>query len=348
MNALKYSLLTLLLLCNMVAACSQPTQKHIRVLNSKEIRTEEHQWILTSVEIREDCTVIEKYVGALESENTWIMSTPDEFIEDASTGKRYYIIDSEIGFESHKVFLDGYMGMSFKEIYPALPTNVKCLNLSSGAEYFLKSLDLTQNCSPANPPVSDISFSGVNLGSTPHEALKALKKHGYKKFYSEEEEGILGGYDIHTYFQGSKDDYNVTVEIESSKECDIVYGIEVLYQNHVDMYEVEEHLQEIMDEIMSTYPYRIWEEDTPSYRNAASMITQKSGKDGIFKNVTIKKFSCHCRLYEAPDAQEDDFYGTISLDVHDDGLHNDLVISVRYNDREVSTYVRRSAGKVKW
>lgn len=348
MKSLRLFVLIFTLMCDVLAACSQPSHKVIRVLDSKSVRTEEHSWILTSVELREDCLILEKYVGPLESENTWVMSTPAQFVEDAITGERFYIKESEIGFESHKVFLKGYEGLSFKETYPPLPADVRYLNISSGSDFFLKYLDLEQDCSPARPPVSEISFSGVNLGMPSKEVYKFLKKEGYKNFYSEEEEGLLGGYDVYTYFQGSEDDYAVTVEIEASKECNIVYGIEVLYQNHVDMYEVEEHLQEIVDEIKSIYPYRKWEEATPSYRNAASMITQKSGKDGIFKNITIRKFSGHYRLYDSPDAKEDEFYGTISLEVHDDNLHHDLVISVRYNDRDVSTYVRRRAGKVKW
>lgn len=348
MKSLKYLFLTATLLCNIITACSQSIHKVIRVLDSQDIKTEEHSWVLTSVELREDCTILEKYVGAIEKENTWVMSVPSEFIEDAETGERYYIKESEIGFDRETVFLEGYKGRTFKEVYPPLPANVKFLNISSGSDYFMKSLDLNMDCSPAQPPVSNISFSGINLGIEHGRALKEFKKQGYKQFYSEEEEGIWGGTDISTYFQGTKDDYTVTIELESSKDTDILEGIEVLYQNHVDMYEVEEHLQEIADEIKATFPYRKWEEDTPSYQSAASIINQKSGKDSIFKNVTIVKFKGHYRLYDSLDAKEDDFYGTITLEVHDDGMHNDLVIRVRYNDRNLSTYIRRRIGEYRW
>ena len=348
MKSLRYISLTAILLCHMLIACSRPSDKVIRVLDSESIRTEEHSWVLTSVELRDDCTILEKYVGAIEEENTWVMSVAGEFIEDAETGERYYIKDSEIGFDREVVFLEGYKGRTFKEVYPPLPSKVRFLNISSGSDYFLKSLDLNMDCSPAQPPVSDISFSGINLGITHGQALKEFKKQGYKKFYSEEEEGIWGGTDISTYFQGTRDDYTVTIELESSKETDIIEGIEVLYQNHVDMYEVEEHLQEIADAIKATFPYRKWEENTPAYQHAASMIHQKNGKDRIFKNVTIVKFKGHYRLYDSPEAKEDDFYGTITLEVHDDGIHNDIVIRVRYSDRNLSSYIRRSIGEYKW
>lgn len=348
MKSFKYFLLLLILLGDIATACSRSSQKHIKVLNSEVLKSEVHQWIITSVEIREDCTIVEKCVRSLENERTWVMSTPDEYISDVSTGEMYRIRESEIGFERHKVFLEGYKEMSFKEIYPPLPPDVNFVHISSGTDFFLRYLDLNSECSPAKPPRSDMSFSGVCLGARSREAAKALKKHGYEQFYSEEEEDVLGGYDIYSYFQGSEDDYAVTVEVEISKEFDIVEGIEVLYQNHVDMYEVEEHLQEIVDEIKATYQYRKWEESTPSYRGATSMITLKSGKDRIFKNVTIKKFSGHYRLYASRYSEEDEFFGTISIDVHDDNMHQDLVISVRYDDRDVSNYVRRSAGKVKW
>lgn len=348
MKSIRSFLLIVTLLCNLLTACAQPDHKVIRILDSESIRTEEHSWVLTSVELRKDCTILEKYVGAIEKENTWVMSVSSEFIEDSKTGERFYIKESEIGFDRETVFLEGYKGRTFKEVYPPLPANVKFLNISSGSEYFMKSLDLNTDCSPAQSPVSDISFSGINLGLAHGKALKEFKRRGYKQFYSEEEEGIWGGTDLSTYLQGTKDDYTVTIKLEASKDTDILEGIEVLYQNHVDMYEVEEHLQEIADEIKATFPYRKWEENTPAYQHAASIINQKNGKDRIFKNVTIVKFRGHYRLYDSPEANENDFYGTITLEVHDDSIHNDMVISVRYSDRNLSTYIRRSIGEYKW
>ena len=125
MKSLRYFLLTLTLLCNILTACAQSSDKVIKVLDSESVKTEEHSWVLTSVELRDDCTILEKYVGAIEKENTWVMSVVGEFIEDAETGERFYIKESEIGFDREKVFLEGYKGRTFKEVYPPLPANVK-------------------------------------------------------------------------------------------------------------------------------------------------------------------------------------------------------------------------------
>ena len=132
-----------LLLCFVLVSCQVQTRfKVIRILDSESVRTEEHSWVLTSIELRDDCTILEKYVGAIEEENTWVMSVSGEFIEDAETGERYYIKESEIGFDRETVFLEGYKGRTFKEVYPPLPVNVKFLNISSGSDYFMKSLDI--------------------------------------------------------------------------------------------------------------------------------------------------------------------------------------------------------------
>ena len=218
MKIQKYNLFFVALICNVITACSQPKEKIIKVLDSKAIRTESHTWVLTSVELRNDCTILEKYVCSNEEENTWIMSIQNEFIEDAVTGERYYIKESEIGFDSQKVILEGYKGRIFKEVYPVLPANVEFLNISTGSGYFLKSLDISHDISPVQSPMSNICFAEVNLGMAHDKALKRLKNNGYKQFYSEEEEGFWGGHDIKTYLQGEKDDYAVTIEIETSKE----------------------------------------------------------------------------------------------------------------------------------
>ena len=140
----------------------------------------------------------------------------------------------------------------------------------------------------------------------------------------------------------------MTIEVTALENNQQVYDAEVQYHNHVDMYEVDEHLQDIVDEIKSRYPYTKWEESTPEYYRASSLLRQKSGKNRIFKNITIVRFRGHCRLYGSPDASENDFYGTITIEVHDDTLNHDLVIRVSYNDRNLSTYIRQRAGEFRW
>lgn len=347
MSKLKHIILLVLFLAGALSACAQKSST-ISILDSEEVRTEEHSWSLISFEIRPDCTILEKMVMPTEKDTTWISSVQDEYIEDVSTGNKYYIVDSEIGFEPGKVILEGYSGRTFKETYPALPKGVRYINVSSGTKYFIKSLDLSLEVSPKHSPMSEISFFGVNIGAEIDDAIKTLKKQGFKQFYKEEREGIFCGTELLTYLYRQDDEYPVTIEVESSVERGIVIRAEVMYQNHVDLYEVDEHLQMLADECKAAYPYRYFNECTPEYRNAASMLNQKSGKDRIFKNVTIMEFRGVYYIGDSSQVSRDNALGTIGFEVHSDGLHNDHVIVVSYSDREVSRYVRRSLGEYRW
>lgn len=322
--------------------------RFVRIYDSKTVQTELHTWLLLSVELEDDCTIVEKLIMHIDADSSYISSNKDSYLEDVITGEKYYIKDSEIGFEPGKVILEGYSGRSFKETYPALPKGVRYINVSSGTKYFIKSLDLSLEVSPKHSPVSEISFFGVNIGAEIDDAIKTLKKQGFKQFYKEEREGIFCGTELLTYLYRQDDEYPVTIEVESSVERGIVIRAEVMYQNHVDLYEVDEHLQMLADECKAAYPYRYFNECTPEYRNAASMLNQKSGKDRIFKNVTIMEFRGVYYIGDSSQVSRDNALGTIGFEVHSDGLHNDHVIVVSYSDREVSRYVRRSLGEYRW
>lgn len=338
--------LLIFLFCSLSAYAQKNTS--ISVLDSEEVRTEEHSWALISIEIRPDCTVLEKIVYPIDKDTTWVASVSNEYLEDPATGNKYYIIDSEIGFEPGNVILEGYSGKIFKEIYPALPEGITHINVSSGSQYFIKSLDLSLKVSPKHSPVSVISFFGVNIGAEIGSAIKSLKKQGFKQFYKEEREGFWGGTELKTYLYRHDKEYPVTIQIESSIERGIVTRAEVMYQNHVDLYEVDEHLQTLADECKAAYPYRYFHECTPEYRNAASMLYMKSGKDRIFNNITIVEFSGDYYIGDSSQVNRDNALGTIGFEVHSDGMHNDHVIVVSYSDRNVSRYVRRSLGKYRW
>lgn len=322
--------------------------RFVRIYDSKTVQTELHTWLLLSVELEDDCTIVEKLIMHIDADSSYISSNKDSYLEDVITGEKYYIKDSEIGFEPGKVILEGYSGRTFKETYPALPKGVRYINVSSGTKYFIKSLDLSLEVSPKHSPMSEISFFGVNIGAEIDDAIKTLKKQGFKQFYKEEREGIFCGTELLTYLYRQDDEYSVTIEVESSVERGIVIRAEVMYQNHVNLYEVDEHLQMLADECKAAYPYRYFNECTPEYRNAASMLNQKSGKDRIFKNVTIMEFRGVYYIGDSSQVSRDNALGTIGFEVHSDGLHNDHVIVVSYSDREVSRYVRRSLGEYRW
>ena len=67
---------------------------------------------------------------------TYVYSDNDEFIEDLDTGKKYYLKTSHIGFN----VLHDTNSIYFAETYPALPSYVKRINISSGSKYYIKGL----------------------------------------------------------------------------------------------------------------------------------------------------------------------------------------------------------------
>lgn len=330
-----------------LASCAHAQDKTTLILTSKDILTESHKWNVQSVELRDDCTIVEKYVCPVDEEPTWICSNSSEFIEDSITGEKYYLTGSDIGLEEGKVLLHN-KSMTFKEYYPALPKNVKYLNISTGSKYFIESVDLSLERYPALPPISEVIFFDIPLATSHKEFLKGLKKHGFKTFYTEEEEGLWGNMQLLTYLYGSIDGYDVTIEVTTDKQFQVATEVNILYQNHLDKYEVAEHLTEIEDDIKSTYSYYKLKDRTPNYMQATSILNMKSGKNRIFKNVTIVEIEGAYRLYESADAEENDFYGSITLKVHDDNIHHDRVIEVRYYDCEIDKYIRRNSGKFKW
>ena len=344
MNSL---LVVITMLCAVMTACAQ-SGRLTTVFDSEEIRTGEQQWGLISVDARPDCTIVEKIVVPRGVDTTWISSGRQEYIEDSATGEKFYIIDSELGFETNKTMLAEYNGRVFKEIYPPLPKGTKNINISSGDKYFIKNLDLSFEVSPEKMPISNVAFFGVHLGTELNTALKELKKLGFKTFFEEEEEGLWSGTELHTYMYKEDIDYPITIQLVSDTKYEIVTEAEVLYQNHVDIYEVNEHLQDLADEVKAAYPYRAYEERTPDYRSAAGMIEMKSGKDRIFKNITNVIFRGSYYIGVSPEDEEKDFLGTVSFSVHDDNMHQDYVIEVRYSDRKIGRIIRRSAGEYRW
>lgn len=332
-------------LCCIISSLAYSQVSVTTVLDSEELWTDYHTWSVVSVERKSDCTVVKKYVAPLDYGETWIASSRDEFIEDALSGERYYIQSSEIGFEQNKVVLGEFKDRMFEEVYPKLPDGVSHINISSGSKYFIKSLDLSLTVSPLRPPVSQISQLGINLGVEYGTAVRELMNRGYKAFYKEQTESFFGGEDLCTYFYGKTSDYNVTVKLTSSVQHGVVTDLEILYQNHIDTYEAEEHLQELVDEVSAAYPYIYYQDTTPDYTNAATLLDMKSGEDRIFKNLTQKIFRGECYIGNSPEDKKDDALEFIVFEVHSDRMHSDYIIRVDYSDRKVTRYIKRCNGK---
>ena len=110
-------------------------------LNGNEISTEAHKWKCLSILCQEKQTVIKKVVTPM-NKGTYMFSNQGEFIEDADTGRKYYLIKSSIGFEGNPTISLNTNSIEFYEVYPALPATVKRINVYSGSQYYIKNLSI--------------------------------------------------------------------------------------------------------------------------------------------------------------------------------------------------------------
>ena len=74
------------------------------ISNGEVITTAEHKWKAVSIQILPTQTIIKKMVTPL-SKGTWVNSSQDEFIQDADTGRKYYLQNSSIGFEGNRLII---------------------------------------------------------------------------------------------------------------------------------------------------------------------------------------------------------------------------------------------------
>ena len=105
------------------------------------IETSDHKWEVESVQCQQHQTIVKKKVLPKVSP-TWINSSQEEFIEDSDTGRKYYLIKSDIGFENNRKILNSKSEVVFYEVFPALPSSVKRINISSGSQYYIKNLSI--------------------------------------------------------------------------------------------------------------------------------------------------------------------------------------------------------------
>ena len=95
-------------------------------------------WEVIAVDFRDDCTIIHKEVTPKVS-GTWICSTTDEFIEDAATQQRYYLLYSTIGLQPIEIYHTNTI--SFTEIYPPVK-QLDLINIHSGKYYYKKGISV--------------------------------------------------------------------------------------------------------------------------------------------------------------------------------------------------------------
>ncbi|MBD5277718.1 MAG: hypothetical protein HDS32_00520 [Bacteroides sp.] len=110
-------------------------------INGEKIETTYHRWDCTAIEVQDGQTIVTKTVQP-KSEGTFMYSSQDEYIEDAETGRKYYLLNSSIGFEGSPEISHDTKTITFYEVYPALPSSVKKINISSGSQYYVKDLKI--------------------------------------------------------------------------------------------------------------------------------------------------------------------------------------------------------------
>lgn len=111
----------------------------IPINNGQRISTAYHYWECESIQLLKGRTVVYKSCQP-KSNGTYMYSTPGEFIEDAETGRRYYLITSNLGTEDNERISHDTNVVEFAEVYPVLPSYVKIINISSGSQYYVKGL----------------------------------------------------------------------------------------------------------------------------------------------------------------------------------------------------------------
>lgn len=111
-------------------------------IRGNEVHTSAHKWVAMSVQGNSSYTIVVMQCYP-KSAPTWVCSSGTEFIEDCQTGQRYYITGSDIGMgQSNRTILNNSNPYSFYEYYPALPANVRVINISSGNRYYAKNIKI--------------------------------------------------------------------------------------------------------------------------------------------------------------------------------------------------------------
>lgn len=110
-------------------------------ISGDKIETAYHIWDCTAIEVQDGQTIVTKTVRP-KSEGTFMYSSQDEYIEDAETGRKYYLLNSSIGFEGSPEISHDTKTITFYEVYPVLPSTVKKINISSGSQYYVKDLKI--------------------------------------------------------------------------------------------------------------------------------------------------------------------------------------------------------------
>lgn len=110
-------------------------------INGPILETSHHKWWATGIELNSYNTIV-SFVVVPKTTNTYVCATKDEYIEDCDTGKKYYIQSSSLGIDPKRTTLYSKESKSFTSTFPALPSNVRRINIWSGDSYYAQNLQI--------------------------------------------------------------------------------------------------------------------------------------------------------------------------------------------------------------
>ncbi len=112
------------------------------LVNSNIVETSVAKWRCTAVELRDKQTIVTKVCTPKTAGEAAHWCSQEEYIEDADTGRKYYLKIGTAGFESSPYISHDTSPITFYEVYPALPATVTRINIFSGKEYYIKNLQI--------------------------------------------------------------------------------------------------------------------------------------------------------------------------------------------------------------
>lgn len=110
-----------------------------KVLNidSKVLRTDYHLWKVLKIKLTPNKTILYERVTPL-TDYTSVFCDGSEYIEDADSGKRYYIKHSGIGMKNNPTILETDAPYEYTCTYPIIPETVRAINIWNGNKYIVK------------------------------------------------------------------------------------------------------------------------------------------------------------------------------------------------------------------
>lgn len=289
-----------------------------------------HRFSLLSVEVRPECTILRSKVTPLK-DNTYIYSSKKDFIEDAETGQKYYIVGSDCGFIPDRYIMRDTNPKVYVDIFPALPPNVKVINIyEDNRGYYIKNLKLNRCEGVKSIGSSDFAIKGVQLGSPIREFVDKMRSNGYS-LGSNLEESIRN--DLVIEMRGGQIfDRATKLYIWYTKTSHLVYKVDV-----------EFIIERDFDNLKNT-----WIMTDALYYFAKQQLTMKYGHN--FRSNEFRNFYINSSYSDILDTfQMGTSYSQCGFMVPPVGtiiLRMDLVSDVYWTLRVIMTYIHHDNEKL--